>query len=191
MYRCTVGDNLNIRGQLKWSVDELTWSDEGVDYPGVDFGQTMRYVADMFARYCRVQIRIVRQSANVVTRFGYIDGVDGVLAQAELPRRWPPGSGGHEQLEMLFDNSERRRRPTQTRTNLVGAHEFCHNVGVLHFNRLLSLMNSGLGGEHNKLHEEWDDWTIDELRSRYGAPRVQVPGCGWLGELCEALTCTT
>ena len=188
MYRCDVGDAEAVTGNRLWAVRELTWYDEGVRYPGVDFLEVQQYVVSMVSRYCGMEIELInRASANIVSRFEFLDGRDGVLANAELPAI-RPGSGDHVQLTIRFDTGE---RPTLKRTKLVAGHEMAHILGVIHNNRVLSLMNSGIGAEHGRFLDEWDDWTIDELRSRYGpATNKPVPlpdGCTWIDQLCAGL----
>ena len=175
-YRCDVGDNEAITRQRLWAVRELTWRDAGVRYPTANFTQAQQYVVRMVARYCGLSLQLVHESANLVSRFRVIDGRQGVLARHELPRV-RPGSGAHEQLNGEWDSHE---RPTQPILEVVTAHEILHGLGLVHFNSRPSLMNATLDPQW---HEEWDDWTIDELRSRYGAPTnkpVPVPdGCDW------------
>ena len=182
MYRCDVGDGEAVTGNRLWAVDELRWRDAGVRYPRADFKESMRYVVRMVSRYCEMNIKIVEAAANIVSRFRPIDGANGVLARQELPRV-RPGSGAHEQLTGEWDSHE---NPNQTILDVFTAHEIMHALGLIHFNSRPSLMNATLDPQW---HEGWDDWTIDELRSRYGRPgTAPVPDCGtWIDRLCAGL----
>ena len=179
-YRCDVGDQEAVTGNRRWAVDTLSWRDAGIGYPTADFATAQRYVARMASRYCGLSLSIVNGSANLVSRFRRIDGVRGVLARHELPGM---PSGPHEQLSGEWDSAE---RPDQAILNVVTAHEICHGLGLIHFNSRPSLMNATLDPQW---HDEWDDWTIDELRSRHGKPKEIVPtnGCTWLCETCDEL----
>ena len=179
IYLCDSCDNLAITGGLKWSVDQLSWRDEGVRYATASFSDAMDYVVRVVATHSGMDLRRTTGNANIRSVFQFLDGTNGVLARHELPGR---GSGQHEQLTGWWDSAE---RPNQIILNVTTLHEICHGLGIVHFNSQPSLMNSRL---NPRFHDVLDQWTINELQGRYGTPRtvVPVPDCAtWLAQLCQ------
>ena len=187
-YICTAGGDEAVTGGRQWAIKDFVWRNAGVNYATADFVLSQRYAIRMATRYCGASIRLADRLANFVSRFRPIDGPGGILARHELPGFPSPGS--NVQLTGEWDSRERPNQPT---LNLVTSHEVMgHGMGLIHFNPRpfkLSLMNSALGPDHFALLDEWDDWTISELRDRYGSPQTNGDGdpTDFCGMLCEQL----
>lgn len=147
-------------GLSQWACKKLTWRNHGIAYPNADFVKSMQYTKALVEVNCGMKLELVTESANIESFFVRIDGPQGVLARQYLPG-YP--SLCHEQRRGEWDNGEAGWL-TQNYLDVITLHEFCHALGVGHYDAGDSVMNSRINiGMHGKV----DNWLRDQLILRY------------------------
>lgn len=173
---CAVEDTFRAGARLcKFNGMKLTWTTEG-NLPNFDHlslaaagAQAWKLITDV----CGLAVEYVTnpKTANVLTRFGGIDGPAGTLAWSKI------FCGNTGQIDQLFDTSEafvHASNPPANRISLVGTwcHENIHAVGL---NGHLGPGNL-MAATYNSQILRPQSGDIAELVARYGLPKpVEVP----------------